>query len=630
MTHRQLGRASFIATSFIAVALAGCSPAPGRSATPDPGTDSEGADAASGRAGAGGQTGPGTGGAAGSTSNPGGGTRDAGPSGDAPAQGPGGTDATTGGPVTSADGGVPSTGKVDWLTHKFDNARTGWNANEQILTPALVSDPNKFGKLFSRLVDGQIFAQPLVVTGVMVGAKARDLVIVATQANNVYAFDAQDAAQTMPVWMVNLGKPVTPAEVQGTPDIAPLIGITATPTVDLASGTIYVTSKTVEAGPYVHKLHALDLATGTEKYGGPATLTGSVPGNAAGSKQGTLTFDPRTHLNRPGLLLQAGTVFIAFASHSDANNYQGWVMAYDAKTLKRTGVFVTAANKGRGGGVWMGGNGLVGDGTSVYFTTGNGFNGATDPTTTPPQLSESMVRLDNTLALKDWGMRGDYARLDGVDADFGSSGPLLIPKMDRLISGGKDSFLLVYDKNSLGKYKPNDTDAVLQKFLGTGPDVLQGTHFGGVVYWEGPVGPMVFAWPSKGKLLGFKLAPDKTFDTTPAVVGPDVNNNPRSGVMVISSQGARNGIVWVNLGSGDTSFFALPGTLRAYDASNGKALWNSNTNRARDNLGLHAKLTLPTVANGKVYVGSWTGSMLDASAHAVDSKSTLQVYGALP
>jgi len=304
-------------------------------------------------------------------------------------------------------------------------------------------------------------------------------------------------------------------------------------------------------------------------------------------------------------------------------------MGFDAATLKPKGVFVTAALKGHGAGIWMAGNGLVGDGASIYFATGNGFAGSTDPATTPPQLGESMVRLDNTLALKDWGMRANYAQLDSADADYGSSGPLLLPRIDELVMGGKDTTLLVYDKNNLGKYSAAG-DMVVQKFAGTGTNVLRGRHFGGLVYWESAAGPMVFAWPDQGRLLGFKLGADKKFDPMAAAVGPDSLSTARSPYMAISSNGPQNGIVWVTVADGDTSFFAKPGTLRAYDASNGKLLWRSDTNKTRDDLGLYAKMTPPTIVNGKVYVASWTGSMLDAAGHAVDSKSTLQVYGPLP
>lgn len=528
------------------------------------------------------------------------------------------------------DGVTMTPGKVSWTTYKFDNNRTGWNPFEKVLTPALLADPAKFGKLFTRPVDGQIYAQPLYVSGLVVGGKTRNVVFVVTQTNNAYAFDADDAAQTMPLWTVNFGKPITPDEVNACcTDIAPLIGTTATPVIDMASKTIYLTTKTNENGAYVYKLHALDLTTGMEKNGAPATFSAMVAGSADGSTGGMLKFDPRIQLNRPALLLQAGSVYVAFASHTDSNNYHGWVFSFDAATMQQKNVFCTAANKGHGAGVWQSGNGLVGDGQSIFFATGNAFGGGSDPNANPPQLGESMVRLDNALALKDWGMRGNYTGLDNADADYGSSGPLLIPGADELIMAGKDSAALVYDKNNLGHWKANDTDAVVQKFTGTGAAVLSGPHSGGWVYWEGPNGATAFAWPGGSKLLGFKLGADKKFVTTPAVVGPDsARTGIGSGIMTISSDGANNGILWTTIPEGDVGHGARLGTLRAYSPVDGKLLWRSDTNKTRDDIGFHAKESPPTIANGKVYVASWNGTTLDGEVPN-NSKAELAVYGGL-
>jgi hypothetical protein len=563
-----------------------------------------------------------TGGSGGSRGGAGGGSMPTGGTGGMAAGGAGGA-AGRGG----AGGMAMSGGKVNWITQKFDNGRTGWNPSEKTLNPTNVV-PATFGKLFSRPVEGQIYAQPLVVTNVNAGGKVRDVVYVVTMMNNAYAFDANDKNETKELWKVNFGVAPTWQMIGACcSDIAPVVGALATPVIDTAAGTMYFTTKTLENGAYVYKLHALDITNGMERMGAPVVITGQVPGMGGGSANGMLSFDPRRHLNRPALLLQKGAVYIGFASHTDTTPYHGWVIGYDTATLKQKAIFCTNANKGNGAGIWMSGNGLVGDGDHIYFSTGNGIGGGTDPATTPPALGEAMVKLDNDLKLTDWQIRGNYAMLDQADADYGIGGALLIPKVDELIMGGKDAWALVYDKNNLGKFVMGQ-DMVVQKFKGTGSS-FNGMHAGGFIYWEGSNGPTVFGWPGGSKLLGFKLGADKKFVEMPAVIGPD--NMPAqqgSGSMVISSDGANNGIVWATLPISGINQLTKHGTLRAYNALDGKLIYHSDMMMMRDDIGYHATQSYPTVVNGKVYVPSWTGSMVVAD-RATTSAGTLHVFGPL-
>jgi hypothetical protein len=574
--------------------------------------------------GRGGSTGAGGGGGMGSGGMGSGGMGTAGMSGSAGAAG----SQDAGAPRSDA-GMTPAGGKVNWTMQKFDPGRTGWNPNEKVLNPTNVADVAKFGKLFSRPVEGQIYAQPLVVTDLNVGGKVRDVVFIVTMQNWAYAFDANDAKETNALWKANFGMAPTNAQIMSQyPDIVPVIGATATPVIDVATKTMYFTTKVIENGAINYKLHALDLITGMEKNGGPTILTATVPGTGGGSMGGMLAFNPRLHHNRPGLLLQKGTVYIGFASHGDTGQYHGWVFGVDAATMKIKGTFVTNPNKGQGAGIWQSGNGLVGDGNNIYFATGNGIMGGTDPMANPPQLGEAMVKLDNDLKLVDWQVRGTYAQLDGADADFGISGPLLIPEVDELISGGKDVWALVYDKNNLGKFVANQ-DMVVQRFKGTGMS-FNGMHSGGFIYWKGPNGPTVYGWPGSSRLLGFKLGADKKFVETPAVIGPDqATAQQGQGTMVISSDGAQNGIIWATLPASGINQLTKPGTLRAYNAVDGKLLWHSNMMKDRDDVGYHASQSYPTPVNGKVYCPSWTGSMVVAD-RATTSMGTLHVYGLLP
>ncbi len=513
------------------------------------------------------------------------------------------------GDVTSANG--PG---INVTTQKYNNSRTGWNSQEARLTPTNVNMAT-FGKVFSRPVEGQIYAQPLVVSSVMVAGKTRNVVYVETTHNNIYAFDADDAAATMPLWLTKLGPSVPKGSVCSCNDVRPEVGAMSTPVIDVATKTLYAVSKHLENGAYVQRLNALDILTGAHKTGSPVAISASVPGTGDGAANGMIAFDSKTHLNRPGLLLQNGTVYMAFASHGDTRPYHGWVMAYDATTLRQTGVFNTSATGGQAG-IWMSGNGLVGDDQgSVYFATGNGSG--TGPT--PLVLGEAMVKLGKDVKLLDWHICGNYKILDGTDIDYGMGGPLLIPNSGRIIMGGKDQWAFLYDKENLGK-RADDT-AVIQKFKGAGP-AFAGRHSGGFIYWQGPMGPMVFAWPSQTKLLGFKFNGMK-FDETPAVVGGDNGTEYSSGTMTISSNGPEGGVIWALRAISNPNQMVVPGRLGAFDAVTGKLLWESVQNRARDDLGMYASYSYPTVANGKVYAPSWTGSSATVAAGA------LQVYGLL-
>jgi hypothetical protein len=510
-------------------------------------------------------------------------------------------------------------GAVSVLTQKYDNARTGWNASERVLTPDNVA--MSFGKLFTRTVDGQIYAQPLLVAGLAIGGKTRNVVYVVTTHNSAYAFDADDKAVEMPLWQANMGPTIAGSKTPHCCNIQPEVGTIATPAIDAATRTIYFASKHLENAKEVYKLHALDIVTGMPKPGSPKVIEGSVPGTGDGAAGGMIAFNTRMHLARAGLLLQRGTVYVGFASHGDARPYHGWVFSYDAATLAQKAIFNTSPGSW-GAGIWASGIGLVGDADgNVYFSTGNG---GTNPDPASPNLGEALVKLDKDLKLADWHIRGNYAQLDGADADYGMGGPVLLPK-GVLVTGGKDAWAFAYDRNALGKYKADDTNT-LQKFKGTGTTVFAGMHSGTFIYWDAnQMGPTLYGWPGNSRLLGFKFNGTK-FDETPIVVGTTPSPAVWSwGCMVGSSNGAMNGIIWAPTSVGDNpNERIVPGKLRAINASDGKIIFDSTTNKARDDVGLYAAFSYATVANGKVYVPSWSGSTSTVNAGA------LHVYGLLP
>ena len=266
--------------------------------------------------------------------------------------------------------------QVSVLTQHYDNSRTGQDTSETILTPSNVNS-TQFGKLFAQPIDGQAYAQPLYVPNLLIGNSTHNVVFVATEADSVYAFDADSnsGANANPLWKASLidtahgaasgAMPVTSTQV-GCTDIEPNIGITSTPVIDPASGTMYVEAKSYEGGNYIHRLHALNITTGAEKSPGPVVITATVNGTGDGSSGGKLIFNPLMQHSRPGILLSNGIIYMAFASHCDFSPYHGWVFAYDAATFAQKGVLNTTANGGLGG-VWMSGTGLAADSTGNVY-----------------------------------------------------------------------------------------------------------------------------------------------------------------------------------------------------------------------------------------------------------------------
>lgn len=406
---------------------------------------------------------------------------------------------------------VSGWGQVNVLTQHNDNARTGANLEETILNTSNVR-PGRFGELFSRAVDGQIYAQPLYVSNLaMRDGGTHNVVYVATEHNSVYAFDADDPDQSTPLWKVNLGPAnVTPNGDFGCSpeqcpfgpyhDLFPELGITGTPVIDLRAQTLYLVAFSKEFGVYHQRLHALDITTGAEKVGAPVEITGSVPGSGDGSVDGRITFDPMQHLQRPALLLSNGVLYIAFASHADYNPYHGWVFAYDAITLTQLGIYCTTPNGGAGG-IWQSNQGPAADANgNVYFMTGN--NRVAKPDLDLPNLGETFVKLSlgagKRLTVTDYFTPCNQCCLDKGDTDLGSAGPLLIPDTDPplLVGVGKQGRAYLLNQDNLGQYQGGQTpscpaittecstcldDRIVQRFQAT-----TGASFSSPIYWKQP------------------------------------------------------------------------------------------------------------------------------------------------
>jgi hypothetical protein len=495
------------------------------------------------------------------------------------------------------------------LTYHGDNQRTGQNTNETVLTLANVNT-GQFGKLFAYAVDGQVYAQPLYVENLALpGQNTDNVVFVATEHDSVYAFDA-DGRTASPLWHASFINPAAgittvPSSDVGTPLITPEIGITSTPVIDPTGNTIYVVAYTKEVSGgvarYVHRLHALDLATGAEKPGGPIVIQGSVRGAGAGSSGGSILFTSRTQLQRSALLLDHGVVYVAFASHFDLNTYHGWLMGYDATTLQLVLIFNDTPN-GSEGGIWQSGCGPAADSYgSVYLVAGNGTFDTTFDTngfTAQGDYGDSFVKISRSggaFSIADYFTPYNQATISANDDDVGSGGNLLLPDQPGphphlMISGGKQGTLYLLDRTAMGHFNPaNDNQIVQSLIAATGPIFCTPAVWQNHVYLGASSDFLKEYLLSNGLLSN---APHSSAPVTFAFPGA---------TPIVTSSGTSNGIVWALQYSGSSS----SSVLHAYDATNlTRELYNSTQAGSRDNVGAGIKFAVPTVANGRAYVGT--------------------------
>src|SRR5215471_11777123 len=362
------------------------------------------------------------------------------------------------------------------FTYHNDNLRTGQNLNETVLTPTNVN-PTTFGKLFAYSLDGLSIASPLYVAGVTIpGQGVHNVVYVATEHDSVYAFDA-DGNSAAPLWKRSfLGPNVTtvPADDTGECcDISPEIGITGTPVIDNSTRTLYVVAKTKE-GPntYVQRLHALDLGTGVEKFGGPVDVQASVPGTGNGSTGEQVAFDPLHQNQRASLLLNNGVVYIGFGSHGDIPPYHGWLLGYRASTLQQVIAFNVSPNAD-GGGIWQANGGPATDATgNIYIVTGNG---AFDGDSGGHDFGDSFLRIATNGTVADYFTPWNQGVMNANDFDLGAAGPLLLPDQPGphphlMVSAGKNSTVYLVDRDAMGHYSATTNDnQIVQSLVGIFP-----------------------------------------------------------------------------------------------------------------------------------------------------------------
>jgi uncharacterized protein (TIGR03437 family) len=498
---------------------------------------------------------------------------------------------------------VPLAAQVSVLTYQYDNSRAGANLQETALSPANVN-PGQFGKLFSYPVDGYVYGQPLLVPDVNVPGKGvHNVVFVVTEHDSVYAFDADSntGPNAAPLWhdsFINAAAGVTtvPSQDTGCDQIVPEIGITSTPVIDPQSGNLYVVAMTKEAAAggtaYVHRLHALDLASGAEKSVSPVVIQATYQGSGEGGS--TLVFNARNYKQRPGLLLLNGIVYTAWSSHCDLGPYHGWIIGYDAQTLRQVSVYNSTPN-GNEGSFWAGGAAPAADAAgNIYVVTGNG---SFDYASGGPDLGESYIKLSTTGGL---GVAGyftpfNYQPLNDSDTDTGSAGVALLPDdagssahPHLMVGAGKEGRIYLLDRDQPGALQAGSDMQIVESI----PGVINSV-FGNPAYFN----HTIYFCAANDQMKAFPIS--QAHMATSEASRSDVQFGFPGCVPTVSANGTGTaGIVWA---------IDPAGVLRAYDAANlAREIYNSSANTARDALGAAVKFSVPAVANGKIYAGTQT------------------------
>jgi outer membrane protein assembly factor BamB len=494
---------------------------------------------------------------------------------------------------------APSTTNV--TTYHNDNARQGQNLQETVLTRKNVKSAT-FGLLFNFPVDGVIDAQPLYLSGITIGGMAHNVIYAVTENDSVYAIDADTGMQLWQISVLKGGE--SPSGDQGCGQISPQIGITSTPVIDLTSGphgTIYVVAMTTKSGNYNQRIHALDLTTGAEEFGGPTDIQAKYPGTGANSRNGFVIFQPKQYAERQGLLLLNHVIYLGWTSHCDSGAYTGWVMGYDESTLAQTSVLNLTPN-GSEGAIWQAGAGMAATDSDIFLLDANGTFDTTlnrHGFPTNGNFGNAFVKISpqsGKLTVTDYFTMSNTVQESNNDEDFGSGGALLLPAMkdsggmtrDLAVGAGKDGNIYIVDRMNMGKFNPNNDNAIYQEIDGA----LPGGDWSMPAYYHGSL----YFGPEGSNLLQFKFSQAK-LSTTAASQSAITFTYPGT-TPSVSANGEKEGIVWA-------IEHASSSVLHAYNASNlADELYNSSQAGSRDQFGSASHFGTPTIASGKVYVGT--------------------------
>jgi hypothetical protein len=503
--------------------------------------------------------------------------------------------------VALALGASAGAGQV--TTSQYDNLRTGATLGEKALTPQNVNE-KQFGKLGAFQVDGAVYAQPLFLPAVEIPGKGKhDVLFVATEHDSVYAFDA-NRPNDPPLWQVSLldkkrDEETVPASDVQCPFIQPEVGITSTPVIDLQLGTLYVLARTMighffKDNKYFQTLHALAIATGVEKFGGPKQIAASVRGRGDGSKNGEVQFDPLRENPRAALLLANHTLYLTWGSSCDVDPYHGWVMAYDPQTLEQKAV-LNVTPDGSEGGIWASDAGLGADADgSVYVATANG---TFDAASGGRDYGDSLLRLelkDSSLAVTDSFTPFNQAQLSDADSDLGSSGPLLLPDQPGphrhlLLQPSKGGMIYVIDRDRMGRFQPQG-DAVVERIR------MAGGGYGAMAYWN----EHVFFASSDDYLRDYAIENGQlTLKMRSSIKFENPGATPS-----VSAGGNKNAIVWA-IATKTWNGAERPAVLYAFDGNNiEQPIYTSEQNSKRDRAAMATRFVIPLVVNGRVYFGA--------------------------
>jgi len=516
--------------------------------------------------------------------------------------------------------------------HHNDPGRTGAVLDETALSPESLRTQG-FGRLFSLVVEGQVYAQPLVVAKLDIpGKPARDVVFLATMRNNVYAYAVDDRSTEL-LWHKPLGSampydriPKDAGAQLGQYNIRPYIGITSTPVIDSARKWIYVVAKiadppcpgvdtTTPECPVIYRIHKMNIRTGDIDQQTDIAIPMHNPNVPAADVV-------RRHLQRAALLLSKDQtkVYVAFGAHQDAPPFQGWLMAFDAGSLQLSGSVFCTTPGGEMGGIWQAGNGPAADQDgNLYLMTGNGSFDAN-----ARQFGNSMLKLNPDLSVNQWFTPGNVTALTLLDIDLGSAGPLLLPGKGQIVGGGKQGRLYLVNQDRLGGQQPHHwwhdgTNPPIQYFQASRPWRITwlswfpllfniGYHHihGSPVYWDGPKGPTIYVWPEEDNVRAYRYDDaQKKFNTHP-LKGLKGNRGMPGGFLSISANGKRDGILWGAIPVHDDAWVEIVrGSMRAFRADTLELLWSTDGNDPSDNFDF-AKNVPPTIANGRVYLATFS------------------------
>jgi hypothetical protein len=513
----------------------------------------------------------------------------------------------------------PNPQSVSVLTQHNDNSRSGLNDNETALTTANVN-VQQFGEVFTLPVDDQVYAQPLVVGHVNIGGDYHNVVLIATVNNTVYAFDGDNGTLYWQKTFTASGmRPPQHGDMTGAcngayQDFSGNIGIVGTPVIDATTATIYFVARSTTGSAFVQFLHAVNIVDGNEVAGSPTQITSTSTGNGDGSVNGVIAFDALRQNQRQGLTLLNGTVYVTFSSHCDWGPYHGWILGYDAATLQQKIVYNATPN-GYAAGMWESGTGMAADASgNLYVVTGNGTVGDAGDPTSLTNRGESALRLTpggSTLRVTSYFTPYNYQHLNDYDLDYGGMGAFLIPNSLYYVTGAKDGNVYLLNKDAMGGYLPSSNQ--VQQVVPLGSDANMHCQ---PTYYKGSSKEFVYVWSENDPLRAIPfdrgsglLSPQSQVVST--VAGP---NGQSGAVLSVSSNGSRDGtgILWAAYASsGDAEHTTSPGILRAFDANDvGKELWNNRQNSARDAAGNYAKFAAPTIANGHVYLPTFSNHVV--------------------